>query len=149
MSYRGRRRAGRVPVEAYIEGMPAGRRPSPWARLRAWVAGWRAGRLAARVAAAQAAGTRPPGYDGRHTPVRPVLAVEIRLDRARRSDVRRPVSVSVARASREKAPARHSCPGTARRSHGTAHRRRLDADSTMSVADVLDAIERGTGYVAA
>jgi hypothetical protein len=159
MGYHGTRRRGDRP--ATIEGAVVAVTPTAaprlasigrWSYLWAWLKARREVRRAEQHAAMRAAewrGVAARGYAGRHEPQRRVLSVTVRLDRARRSDVRRPVTVAVQRAPREKTPARHTCPGRAARTRVAAHRHRADTDSTLTVADVLAAIERGVGCVRA
>lgn len=90
------------------------------------------------------AANRPDGYVGRHERARRVVAVEVRLVRARRSDERRPVSVAVRRDPREKAATRrrprHSAPGRASYGRVAACRHRAGVDSAVDVATILAAL---------
>jgi len=153
MGYHGKRRRGDRPTTidgAVVAAAPVLAPVGRWAYLWAWLKARREVRRVEQYAAMCAAGERgvaARGYAGRHDAGRRVLAVTVRLDRARRSDVRRPVTVAVQRAAREKTPARHTCPGRASRARVAANRHRADLDSTLTVADILAAIEKGAAGV--
>lgn len=143
MGYQGRHRPGAKVVDLPPENVREDLRElRPVGRLRllwAWLRARREVRAATRSTALvpRDAGHRPAGYIGRHEGARRVLAVSVRLERARRTDVRRPVSVAVVRGAREKTPARHACSGRAAYRRVAACRHRLGVDSTVGVATVL------------